>query len=103
MHVWSESGYGPVHLAGSLDVRYVAHVREVLDRALADGCGDLVVDMSEVELVDATGLGVLVAAHRKASRRGRRLVLRGVRPALLRLLAVTRLHRILYVERLVAV
>jgi anti-anti-sigma factor len=48
--------------------------------------------------MDATGLGVLVGAHRRAQKLGRRLVLRGVSPRLARLLLATRLHRVLTLE-----
>jgi anti-anti-sigma factor len=90
-------------LAGRLSAATVADVRIALADALSEGEGDLVVDLSGVELVDATGLGVLVGAHRLALREGRRLVLRDVPARIDRLLAATRLHRVLAVERAVAV
>jgi anti-anti-sigma factor len=49
-----------------LDVRSVAEVRDALHAAIDAGDGDLVVDVSGVELVDAAGLGVLVGADRRA-------------------------------------
>jgi anti-anti-sigma factor len=57
-----------------------------------------VVDLAGVEIVDASGLGVLVGAHRLASRRERRLVLRHVPQRVERLLAATRLNRVLAIE-----
>lgn len=85
-------------LAGRLDVHCVADVRVALHAAIDDGAGPLVVDLAGVEVADVTGLGVLVGAHRRAGRLGRTLVLRRVPPRLARLLAATRLHRILTVE-----
>lgn len=85
-------------LSGRLDVTSAADVRTAVHGALDDGAGDLVLDLSGVESVDATGLGVLVGAHRRAGRSGRRLVLRGVPPRVGRLLHATRLHRVLLVE-----
>lgn len=87
-----------VALSGRLDVHSVADVRTVLHAAIDAGDGDLVVDLSEVDLVDATGLGVLVGADRRAKLAGRRVVLRDVRPRLLRILRATRLHRVLTIE-----
>lgn len=87
-----------VALRGSLDASTVADVRLALHAALDAGTGDLVVDLAEVVLLDATGLGVLVGAHRRAGRFGRRLILRRVPPRIERLLVVTRLHRVLRVE-----
>ncbi len=87
-----------VVLQGRLDVTTVADVRLELHAAVDAGTGDLVVDVSGVRLLDATGLGVLVGTHRRATRAGRRLVLRGAQPQLTRLLVRTRLHRVLHVE-----
>ena len=73
--------------------------RTALHSALADGAGELVVDLSGVELLDAIGLGVLVDVHRRARLADRRLVLRAATPRVARLLAATRLDRVLSVER----
>ncbi len=84
-----------VRISGHLDVHSVPDVRAALHHAVDDGQGDLVVELGDVVIGDATGLGVLVGAHRRAQRRGRRLVLAGVTLPTLRLLRVTKLHRVL--------
>ena len=86
-------------LRGRLDVRVTADVRLALAAAVSDGSGELVVDVAALEAVDATGLGVLVGAHRRAGRVGRTLVLRDVPPALARVLFLTRLDRVLRTAR----
>ena len=86
-------------LSGRLGATTVADVRIALAREIDGGTDDLVVDLAGVELVDATGLGVLVGAHRRADRAGRRLVLRGIPERIDRLLVATRLHRVLCVDR----
>jgi anti-anti-sigma factor len=86
-------------LAGRLGSTTVGDVRLALSEAIESGVDDLLVDLGEVELVDATGLGVLVGGHRRAERAGRRLVLRNVPERIERLLLATRLHRVLAVER----
>jgi anti-sigma B factor antagonist len=91
-------GTNEVRLSGTLVVSTVADVRLALLAALDDGSGDLIVDLRDVEVLDATGLGMLVGAHRRAGRAGRRLVLRNLSPQLVRLLRVSRLNRILLVE-----
>jgi len=89
-------------LRGRLGSASVADVRAALSAAIDIGVDDLVVDMSGVELMDATGLGVLVGSHRRAERAGRRLVLQNVPERIDRLLLATRLHRVLCVERAIA-
>ena len=90
-------------LRGRLDVRVTADVRLALADAVSDGAGELVLDVAAVEAVDATGLGVLVGAHRRAGRVGRVVVLRDVPPALARVLFLTRLDRVLRTTRTAAV
>ena len=98
---WSSSvspGY-ELALSGRLDVSSVEDVRAALHRPSTRATGDLVVDLLRVELVDATGLGR--AARRRTagpSSRAGRLVLRDAQPAVLRILRVTRLHRVLTLE-----
>jgi anti-anti-sigma factor len=87
-----------VSVEGSLAASTVADLRAALVTAASAGTGDLVLDLSGVEIIDASGLGVLVGAHRLAERRERRLVLRNVPGRVERLLAATRLNRILAVE-----
>jgi anti-anti-sigma factor len=83
-----------VDVTTSSDVRYALTV--AIDAA---STGDVLVDASPMEAVDVAGLGVLVAAHRRARQVGLRLVLCDPQPRVMRLLAVTRLHRVLNLER----
>ena len=82
-----------------LDVTTVADVRYALGIAMDAGTGDLAVDVSPIEIIDAAGLGLLVSTHRRADQMGRRMLLLDPQPRLLRLLAVTRLHRVLHLDR----
>jgi anti-anti-sigma factor len=85
-------------LVGRVDATTVTDLRRRLQAAIDVGAGDLVLDVGQVTVLDAAGLGMLVAAHRRAGRAGRRLVLRSVPPSVGRVLAMTRLHRVLNVE-----
>jgi anti-anti-sigma factor len=76
------------------DVRYALQV--ALDSIHE---GDLTVDASAVDSLDVAGLGVLVSAHRRARQRGIRLVICDPKPRVVRILAVTRLHRVLNLDR----
>lgn len=88
-----------VALSGRLDVHAAADVRLELADAVDRGEGELVLLLSELEAVDATGLGVLVGAHRRAQRVGRTLVLEDVPEQVVRLLFLTRLNRVLQTRR----
>ncbi|GII82970.1 anti-sigma factor antagonist [Sphaerisporangium siamense] len=87
-----------VDVGSRLDGSTVATLRPRLHAAVESGVGDMIVDLSGLEMIDSAGLGVLVGTHRRALRAERRLVLRGVPPRVMRVLAITRLHRVLKVE-----
>lgn len=86
-------------VTGELNVHTVADVRVALSRAIDDGVGDLTVHLGEAEIGDATGLGVIVGAHHRAQRAGRRLVLADASMRLERLMRATGLHRVIPLSR----
>ncbi len=88
-----------VVLSGRLDVSSAAEVRAALHEAIDLGSGDLHVDLAAVEVIDATGLGVLLGADRRAKQAGRRIVLRDAAPRVRAILRVTRLHRVLTLDQ----
>lgn len=98
MRVRGDPGAQVVRIGARLDAGTSAGVRTRLHDAVDSGEGDLILDVSKLEMIDATGLGVLVGTHRRAISVQRRLVLRGVPPRIMRILAVTRLNRVLHVE-----
>jgi len=57
-------------LRGSLDLATAPTVRAALSEATEKGGHDLIVDLSQLEFLDSTGLGVLIGAHRRASEHG---------------------------------
>ena len=57
-------------LRGSLDLATAPTVRAALSDATEKGSQDLIVDLTQLEFLDSTGLGVLIGAHRRAAERG---------------------------------
>lgn len=89
-------------LHGHFDGRSTGQVREALYAQIEGTTGNVVVDLADVEAVDATALTVLAAASRLMEREGRALILRGCSPALRRVIAFTRLRKVITVERATA-
>jgi anti-anti-sigma factor len=90
---------GPVLvLEGDFDARSTFQVRNALYDLLAT-YDDVVVDLSGVSGADVTALKVLAAASRRTALEGRHLTLRGCAPMVRRLLHLTRLARIVELER----
>jgi anti-sigma B factor antagonist len=88
-----------VKIGSHLDVRNVGNVRTVLHLAIDQADGDVVVDLAGLDIIDAAGLGMLTAAHLRAERAGRRLVLRNCSDDVRRVLAVTHLNRLFHIDR----
>jgi anti-anti-sigma factor len=86
-----------VAIEGRIDVRSALDLRLALHSVIGDGVGDLYLHLGDVEIGDATGLGVLLESHRRARREGRRLVLASITPRTERLLRIARLHRVFHV------
>jgi anti-sigma B factor antagonist len=65
----SKDGVAIVQLAGELDLYNAPTVREALKEATEDGPERVVVDLSEVEFIDSTALGVLIEARSRFANR----------------------------------
>jgi anti-sigma B factor antagonist len=87
-------------LAGELDLYNADEVRDALAEALASSPARVIVDMSEVEFVDSTALGVLIEAQSKLGRS--ELLLAGPQLETRRTLQVSGLDRHLPVHDSVA-
>ena len=83
-----------VTVTGALDVVTLPRVRDQLEQALAGRPARMVVDLSACTFVDASALALLLDVHRRLSRTGGVLTLRGSCPRVLRLLSLTGLRRV---------
>ena len=94
---------GPtILLSGDFDVRSTWEVRNAIYEHLQGHDEDVVIDLTHVTAVDMTALKVLAVATRQASRDGHHLTLRGCGPSVRRMLTLTRLGRMVEVERAAA-
>jgi len=80
-----------VSLRGELDLS----TAPVLDEALRDANSEIVVDLSALAFIDASGLNVLASAHRRAERHGDRLVIINASPLARRMFRLTALDHLL--------
>lgn len=78
-----------VRVGGRLDLVSSSELRSALDYALDDHPSRIVVDLEGVDFMDSTGLGVLVAAQRRAHQVGSSIVLAAACPIVATVLRVT--------------
>jgi anti-anti-sigma factor len=87
-----------LRVAGQVDVRCLAELRDALHELLRSRPEDCVLDLSDVESVDLTALRMIAVASRVASRQGHRLTVRGCSPLVRRLLHLAHLRGHVRVE-----
>jgi anti-anti-sigma factor len=78
-----------VCLRGELDLSGVDRAREAVEQAEATDATLLVLDLSQLDFIDSTGLEVLLRAARRAHDNGRRLIVARPSRYIRRLLELT--------------
>lgn len=81
-------------LHGSLDLATAPSLRAALIEAANEGKHEIIVDLTELEFLDSTGLGALIGAHRRALENAGRVRLIVHDGPISRLLNITGLMRI---------
>lgn len=85
-------------LRGDFDVRSTMEVRDAIHAQMYRHHDDLVIDLSDVPSIDLTATRVLAFAALDSSRAGQHVRLRGCRPAVRRMLRLSRLRRFVELE-----
>jgi anti-sigma B factor antagonist len=91
VHDRQTSGCTVVTIGGELDVATAPQLRTHLDALVADGRIRLVLDLAELDFLDASGVGVLVRTASRARTRGGWTRLVNVSSKVYRVLRITRL------------
>jgi anti-sigma B factor antagonist len=78
-----------------IDITNADGLRSALLRAAAAGPGTLVVDMTQTQFCDSSGLHALVAAHKSARAEGHEVLLVIPGAAVLRVFAITGMDKVI--------
>nr|WP_221381983.1 STAS domain-containing protein [Actinoplanes polyasparticus] len=87
-----------VRIEQDLDLASVGEIGAVLDSAVRLRPTRLVVDLAGCPFLDAVGVNLLLATHRRACQGGGQLLLRSACPLVRRVLHLTRVDDVLTVE-----
>ena len=74
----SESSVWEFKLIGEVDISNARYFKKELETALAEKKQDITIDLSELNYIDSTGLGVIIGAYGSIKKDG--LVIRVVNP-----------------------
>jgi anti-sigma B factor antagonist len=95
----NENGVTVVKVSGAIDVASSLELRNVLATVISEAGAHILVDLSAVTLIDSSGVGVLVTAHRQAEAGGASLVLAAPDGPAARVFELTRTNKLLRIER----
>ena len=86
-----------VRLEGALDVAAALELRDLLGTVLEPGA-KVLLDLAAVSLIDSSGVGILVTAHRLADARGAAIVLAAPSGPVGRVFELTRTNLLLRIH-----
>lgn len=88
------AGHTVVEVRGEVDVYTAAQLRERLFEVIGGGSGSVVVDLTRVDFLDSTGLGVLAGALKRLRLSGGELALVCRSQKLLKIFRITGLDQV---------
>jgi len=94
IHVSSQQGWTVLAPVGDLDLAGAPRLRQQVHRVAPGGEPRLIVDLSEVDFVDSTGLGVLIGVLKRVRTQGGQLRLAGAQPSVHRVVELVGLDRV---------
>lgn len=88
------NGQVKVVLSGKIYVEEASDIRSKLLRFLEQGQHHFSIHMDQVSYIDSSGLGVLIAIHKRVQEHEGRLTIYGLRGSVRELFDLTRLNRV---------
>lgn len=99
LNIKNDGTRAEVCFCGNMYVEDSSSVREKLTDLLDDGVTLLVLNLSGLEYVDSSGLGVLISIHKRCLQKGGKMVISGLRGMVDDLFKLTRLDLVFNIEQ----
>lgn len=93
--IGAKDGTTFITIEGNLDAVSVSDVRGELDRLVAARPQSVEVDLSQLRLIDSSGVGALVSLYKRVRANGGKVVLKGVRDQPLAIFQLLQLDRLM--------
>lgn len=100
--ITEQDGVKIVHLHGPIDVSRAMELRDLLGAQIDSPSARVLLDLGDVTLIDSSGIGILVTAHRRADGQGARFGLAGATGTVARVFEMTRTNKLLSLHDTVA-
>lgn len=83
-----------VTLSGKIYVEQASEIRDKLLKEIEKGHTKFLIHFSQVDYIDSSGLGVIVAIHKRALQKGGKVAIEGLQGGVKELFELTRLNRV---------
>lgn len=93
-----ESGITLIRLSGDLDLYNAARVKEEAQRLWNEGRRKFIVDLSRLDYIDSSGIGVLLYLYTSSQKRNAHVLFAGVAGSVLKVITLTKLVGFLPLE-----
>ena len=87
-----------LELTGEMDLYSSNTLKETVVQLWNDGVTRLVIDLSQLEYVDSSGIGVLLAVYSSSQKRGNRITFAGATGSVMKVIELTKLDGFLPME-----
>ena len=87
-----------VHLSGDIYVEEAAQLRESLIGYLENGHRMFIIDLSDVDYIDSTGMGTLVAIRKRALQNGGSVIIKGINGLVKEIFELSRLTKVFEIQ-----
>lgn len=94
----SEKKHWSIAVVGEVDIFKSTEFKEALIALIEHNPGSLSLDCSDLQYIDSTGLGALVAVLKRVKSAGGSISLSHLRPNLLKLFKITNLDKVFVIE-----
>ena len=89
------SGTLIAHLKGELDQHNAVKLRINLDKKIMDGTSHLVFDLSELDFMDSSGIGIIIGRYKNITALGGTASVAGAKPHVEKILRMAAIDRII--------
>ena len=93
--ITERDGVRVIALQGPIDVSKAMELRDLLGQQIDTASARVLLDLSQVTLIDSSGIGILVTAHRRADGQGAKFALAGATGTVARVFEMTRTNKLL--------
>jgi anti-sigma B factor antagonist len=83
-----------LRVAGSLDALSAPKLMPAIDAIADDGCPQVIVDLSELDMIDSSGVAAIVALYKRVRARGGQVKVAGAHDQPLSIFRLLRMDRV---------